>query len=392
MNSISKDLEFTMELCEDFEDQKLPTLSFSLYLGEDGIEHTYFEKTMKNQTLLMERSSLGRQQKMSIMTNELRRRLETLDDNLSQNETISVMDHYIQQLVNSEFGWRQIREIICSALVGHVRREKKRKLLNKPRFRSGADSLRARVERKLVERYNWFRKKRKPEEYENEKDTEKEKREYKQEKREKSEIGRDEDQPKSILFVQNTKDSILAKEIRKVIQDLKPWTRLNIKVVERAGDRIEDLLHKSNPWEERDCGREGCLSCETARKEENVKHKNCTVRSILYKTWCKTCRRQNESKIKGENSSLTNKRKLEELVEKEDYVYIGETSRSVNERGSEHLKDLEFLRDRSHMLKHAVKNTLRFTLLRLNLEWKLSVGIKLPLKGSCQRQLKFGKG
>ena len=40
MNSINSDIEFTMELCKDFDDLKLPTLSFSLYMTESGIEHT----------------------------------------------------------------------------------------------------------------------------------------------------------------------------------------------------------------------------------------------------------------------------------------------------------------------------------------------------------------
>ena len=144
---------------------------------------------------------------------------------------------------------------------------------------------------------------------------------------------------------------MLAKAIRKIIQELRPWTNINIKVIERAGDRIEDLLHKSNPWENTDCGRENCLSCESSIKDERNKFKNCTRRSVVYKTWCQTCRNENKEKIVMETG--INKRKWEELLEKEDYLYIGETSRSINERSGEHMKDLEYLRERSHMLKHA---------------------------------------
>ena len=157
--------------------------------------------------------------------------------------------------------------------------------------------------------------------------------------------------PKSILFVQHKKDSVLAKEIRRIIQELKPWTRLNIKVVERASEKLEDVVHKSNAWEEQDCGRTGCLPCETATKVEESRHKNCTRRLILYKTWCKICRKENVEKL---GDTENNKRKMQEQIEKEDYVYIGESSRSANERGLEHIKDLEYLRDKSHMLKHAV--------------------------------------
>ena len=125
MNAVNEDLEFTMELCTDFSDNKLPTLSFSLFYGEEGLEHTYFKKSMRNQTLLMSRSSMGKHQLMSIMTNELRRRMEVKGEKLKQNEKNDIINKYTQQLVNSEFKWRQIRKIIVSGITGHIRTEKK---------------------------------------------------------------------------------------------------------------------------------------------------------------------------------------------------------------------------------------------------------------------------
>ena len=67
------------------------------------IEHTYYEKAMKNQNLVVERSAIGRQQLMSIMTNEVRRRLEVIGASVSQNEHDKIVDKYTQQLVNSEY-------------------------------------------------------------------------------------------------------------------------------------------------------------------------------------------------------------------------------------------------------------------------------------------------
>ena len=160
MNSISEDLEFTMELSRDFMDKKLPTLSFSLWEGEHGLMHSYFEKSMKNQTLVVERSALGRQNIMSIMSNEMQRRLEVIDENLCQSEKDAVIDKYTQQLVNSEFNWKQIHDIIVSGLKGYTRKEKRRMEKNTARFRSGASSLKTRVNKKLTEKYDWFRKNR----------------------------------------------------------------------------------------------------------------------------------------------------------------------------------------------------------------------------------------
>ena len=158
MNSVSGDLEFTMEICDDFSDKRLPTLSFALYMTKTKIEHTYYEKSMKNQTLIVQRSAIGRRQLMSIMTNELRRRLEMIGDGVDQEERDAIVNKYTQQLLNSEYNWRQCHEIIVSGLKGHERKMKRIEKKGLPIYRSGQSSLLKRVNDKLLERYNWFRK------------------------------------------------------------------------------------------------------------------------------------------------------------------------------------------------------------------------------------------
>ena len=76
MEAINPDLKFTAELEEEFEDHKLPTLDFKEWLLNNGhMNHTYFEKPMKNQILLMKRSAMATSQKYTILANELTRRL-----------------------------------------------------------------------------------------------------------------------------------------------------------------------------------------------------------------------------------------------------------------------------------------------------------------------------
>ena len=57
MNDINEDLNFTTETEEDFENRRLPTLSFEIWCGENGIRHSYYEKPMRSQILTMDRSS-----------------------------------------------------------------------------------------------------------------------------------------------------------------------------------------------------------------------------------------------------------------------------------------------------------------------------------------------
>ena len=76
MEAINPDLKFTVEKEEEFEDNKIPTLDFKEWLLENGhLNHTYYEKPMKNQILLMKRSAMSTRQKYTILANEPYRRL-----------------------------------------------------------------------------------------------------------------------------------------------------------------------------------------------------------------------------------------------------------------------------------------------------------------------------
>ena len=119
------------------------------------------------------------------------------------------------------------------------------------------------------------------------------------------------DSPQAVLFVAHTNGSELAKRIREAIQILKPFSKINLKVVERAGKKIIETLHKSNPWENAMCERKNCIPCESSKKEMEEKFKNCKKRSIMYQTWCHTCR----EKLKVE---LTKKYELEKKIESKE--------------------------------------------------------------------------
>ena len=163
--------------------------------------------------------------------------------------------------------------------------------------------------------------------------------------------------PKAVIFVPSTENSTLAKEIRSVITQLKPWTGISLKVVERAGEKLEEALHKSDPWENRDCNRPTCKPCKSAYKDEKMRFGNCKRRSVIYRVWCATCKRKLEENDIAKELEGEKKRKLENNTENREktYTYVGETSRSAFERGEEHDKDLELCRVRSHMLRHVVE-------------------------------------
>ena len=148
---------------------------------------------------------------------------------------------------------------------------------------------------------------------------------------------------KSVIFVPQTHNSELAKKMREGEDLLEKTTGYKMKIVERAGDSLEGLLHKSNPWSGADCAREKCLLYETKQTNPRIENQSCTKRNIVYETWCETCRKQAEDK--QEDGSRNEIKK---------YLYIGESARSCYERGLEHVNDCEQLKPGSHMLKHVL--------------------------------------
>ena len=60
MNDINSDLVFTTELPEDFDDDKLPTLDFKMWLENDmEIHHTFYEAPMMTQMMIPRRSAMA---------------------------------------------------------------------------------------------------------------------------------------------------------------------------------------------------------------------------------------------------------------------------------------------------------------------------------------------
>ena len=100
--------------------------------------------------MTMARSSQSENSKISISVNELNCRFEMMDNNISDEEKIAEVDHYIQQLVNSEYSVSQIRDIVMSS----IRRLQKREIKMKERsnrYRSAEESLESRIKKKLLE-------------------------------------------------------------------------------------------------------------------------------------------------------------------------------------------------------------------------------------------------
>ena len=84
-----------------------------------------------------------------------------------------------------------------------------------------------------------------------------------------------------------------------------------MKIVERTGDTLVDLLHKSNSWANEDCERTECLVCSSS--EYGSKKGSCRKRNITYETFCITCQKLEKKKDPADDNEIVD-------VEKEDII------------------------------------------------------------------------
>ena len=148
---------------------------------------------------------------------------------------------------------------------------------------------------------------------------------------------------KAVITIPYTVGSTLAKKIREREPMMEKITGFRMKVVERVGVKLEQLLHKSDPWSGKECERPNCILCKTKQETEKGLTKSCSRRNLVYETWCRLCEKRDEEDAVREGRDT----KSISL-----YKYIGETSRSGHERGWEHWQDAVNFQQGSHILKH----------------------------------------
>ena len=116
-----------------------------------------------------------------------------------------------------------------------------------------------------------------------------------------------------VLFVDCAPSSELAKQYRRTLKK----HGLRIRVVEKSGRMLKSIMSRSDPFASKHCGHDKCAVCATSAI-------GCKIRDAVYQISCDMC---------GES-------------------YIGETSRSVGERFSEHYKSYESNKDSSVFVQH----------------------------------------
>ena len=152
---------------------------------------------------------MGEQQRYSILSNELIRRLSTLHEKITMGERLEIIEKYIKQLKTSGYTRQQSRQAVMSGLTGFKRKMERKARNGEPMYRSASSTLTTRLKKKLTEKTSWFRDRKRSGDdgrVKNEKH------------KVKSSV------IKSVMFVPYTHGSRLAKKLREVEMTLETMT------------------------------------------------------------------------------------------------------------------------------------------------------------------------
>ena len=304
-NAIDPMIQLTVETPCNSDDGKMAVLDLKVKINpieNNRIEFEFFEKPTNNPRVILSNSAMSFSQKRTILTQECLRRLRNTKIELGVEVQKIHLDRYMLKLKNSGYSQKFRTEILNSAFKAFQKMKDDDKSGIKPMYRSREWNQEERTLMKAKKKVNWW-------------NTDKSTVQY-----------------KSVLFVTPTPGGVLAKELQKREAELNRNTDERIKIVEKGGLKIKDILGAKDPFKKSNCSEKTCPLCtesEFIDIQTEERKISCRANNVGYRWLCVTC-------------------KEKDIVK----VYEGETGRSARLRGSEHLKDLEKKRDKSVLYRH----------------------------------------
>ena len=217
-DSIDENLTVSTDCCSNNDDRKTPILDLKVWVaktttGEWKILHSHYTKEVSSRQVMHSHSSHGERMKKNVMINEIDRIMRNSSPHLTWNENIIPnVEYYVRRMLYSGYSKLFIYDCLSIALKKYDARVN--------RFQEGKSYYDLRDERENVKKkVDWY-----------------------------VEEGKFE----SVMFVEATVDSNYKKNVERLVQKHK----LRIRVVERAGQTVKQVLQRSDPFQRMKCEKE----------------------------------------------------------------------------------------------------------------------------------------
>ena len=164
MNSILSFLKLTMEIGDDFDDKKLPTLDLKIWIQPGGrmIIYEHYEKPMKSNLVVQRKSALSENVKVASLTQEVVRVLLNCSEDLEDKSRVDHLNNLSVKMRTSGYNTEFIRKVMVAGIKTYEKKLKKSNLDRNhknyaPLHLSKSFNSSQRRENKLMAKSNWYR-------------------------------------------------------------------------------------------------------------------------------------------------------------------------------------------------------------------------------------------
>ena len=268
-DTIHRSIKLEVDYPTNHEDGKVPILDLKIWVNDEGVVlYEHYMKPISSRFTVHERSAITMSTKRQILTQDALRVLLNCSESLPWLERIKHLQQYENRMQYSGYKPKMRYEVIDSAVKAYRKIQKEASDGVRPMYRLRSWNYVEREKKKREKRANWYRK----------------------------------GGYQSVLFIPATPGSVLKKKCEAEIRN----SMFKIRVVEKAGRSLKDMVQKSDPFRGKQCQRTDCPACYGSGKGR------CDQSGITYEVCCKGC---------GEK-------------------YIGQTARTMYTRGREHVSSL----------------------------------------------------
>ena len=193
--------------------------------NRDGIAkivHEHYVKDVSSRSLIHYTSAHSTNVKINVMTNEAKRIIRNCSTELEWKDTARHLSYFVKRMQFSGYP-KEIRyRVMKKAIDVHKHNTNERNIENRQRFTPSLENRKTRLKSKEEKKRKWCEREGK---YEN------------------------------VMFVEATKNS----ELKSKIEMAAKRNKLKIKIQERSGTKVKQLLQRSDPFSTKKCSREECM-------------------------------------------------------------------------------------------------------------------------------------
>ena len=285
-DSIDESIVVETDCPSNHADNKLPILDLKVWLekidGKRIVVHEFYQKEVSSKATIHARSTLPWKTKHTILVQQSVRILRNCSKNLPWTEVTAHLTNMSMRMQYSGYDKKFRHDVITTALETYRKMRENDEKGETPLYRSKMWKRKERREAKRKRKRNWHKT----------------------------------GGYKSVIFVPSTPDSTLLKRYRQKVEE----SGIPIKLIEKSGQTLDNILRTSDPRKESRCNREDCPVCTTGGKG------NCKQLNVNYRMTCEC-----------------------------DDEYTGTTTRSAYVRGSEQNDNLQKESDKSDLWDHCRK-------------------------------------